>query len=137
MKNYYEILGVSKESSPDEIKKAYRKLSLKYHPDKNPDGEERFKEISEAYTILSNPEKKSLYDNGGMNQQHGFGDINPMDLFRQFIGGNQNPFQRTTTSRRKKGRELRIKLKISPEESYFGMEKTLKYERIFNSLEIG
>ena len=59
MKNYYEILGVSKEATAEEIKKSYRKLSLKYHPDKNPDGEEKFKEISEAYTILGDAEKRS------------------------------------------------------------------------------
>ena len=62
MKNYYEILGVSKEATAEEIKKSYRKLSLKYHPDKNPDGEDKFKEISEAYSILSDNEKRNKYD---------------------------------------------------------------------------
>ena len=63
MKNYYEILGVSKEATPEEIKKAYRKLSLKYHPDKNSSGEEKFKEIAEAYDVLSHTDKKAKYDN--------------------------------------------------------------------------
>ena len=60
MKNYYEILGVSKEATAAEIKKSYRKLSLKYHPDKNPEGEDKFKEISEAYAILGDEEKRKI-----------------------------------------------------------------------------
>ena len=88
MKNYYEILGVSKEATAEEIKKSYRKLSLKYHPDKNPDGEEKFKEISEAYTILGDTEKRSKYDNGGMNLEDLFGQGgSPFeDLFGNMFG---------------------------------------------------
>ena len=63
MKDYYGILGVDKNASPDEIKKAYRKLSKQFHPDVNPDGEEKFKEIAEAYDTLSSPDKKQKYDN--------------------------------------------------------------------------
>jgi len=63
MKDYYGILGVDKNASPDEIKKAYRKLSKQFHPDVNPEGAERFKEIAEAYDTLSNPDKKQKYDN--------------------------------------------------------------------------
>ena len=96
MKNYYEILGVSKDSSPEEIKKAYRKLSLQYHPDKNPSGEEKFKEISEAYSILSDADKKAQYDRGGTSFEDlfgGGGGASPFDIFEQmFGGGNRNPF---------------------------------------------
>ena len=93
MKDYYKILGVDKKADQNEIKKAYRKLAIKYHPDKNPEGEDRFKEIAEAYEVLSNETKRQQYDMGGMT---GLGDmqgvrINPHDIFRQFFGG-QDPF---------------------------------------------
>merc|ERR1711963_1222213 len=118
-KDYYTILGVSRAASDDEIKKAYRKLALKYHPDKNqsPGAEERFKEIGEAYDVLSDSRKKQIYDQcgeeglkgsmgGGPGQQQGsqgmpnFGDGNfsytyhgdPNATFRQFFG-NSNPFE--------------------------------------------
>ena len=79
-RDYYEILGVSKSSSADEIKKAYRKKAIKFHPDKNPDNkeaEEKFKEAAEAYEVLSNDEKKQRYDqfgHAGVDGQGGFGD---------------------------------------------------------------
>ncbi len=77
-RDYYEILGVSKGANADEIKKAYRKLALKYHPDKNPDdhtAEEKFKEAAEAYEVLSNPEKKERYDRFGHQGMSGNGGI--------------------------------------------------------------
>ena len=93
MKNYYEILGVSKDATAEEIKKSYRKLSLQYHPDKNPEGEEKFKEISEAYNILGDPEKKTQYDVGGSSFNDMFsGQGDPFDIFEKFFG-NQG-FQR-------------------------------------------
>ena len=131
MKNYYEILGVSKDSTAADIKKAYRKLSLQYHPDKNPNGEEKFKEISEAYSILSNADKKAQYDRGGSSFEdlfngHGGGD--PFDVFKQFFGGQtgHNPFQQRATRR---GGDLKVTLDLSLEESYFGLEKEISVNR--------
>uniref|UniRef100_A0AAY5EVV0 J domain-containing protein n=1 Tax=Electrophorus electricus TaxID=8005 RepID=A0AAY5EVV0_ELEEL len=110
MVEYYQILGVQKSASPDDIKKAYRKLALKWHPDKNPDNKEeaekKFKEISEAYEVLSDANKRSVYDrygkeglsgSGGGGHYHngdpfaGFTFRNPEDVFREFFGG-QDPF---------------------------------------------
>ena len=89
--DYYKVLGVSKSASASEIKKAYRKMAIKYHPDKNPGdkaAEERFKEAAEAYDVLSNPEKKSKYDQFGhqafQNGGAGFGEMNMDDIFSQF-----------------------------------------------------
>ena len=90
-RDYYEVLGVSKNADEAEIKKAYRKLALKYHPDKNPDdasAEEKFKEAAEAYEVLSNAEKKAQYDrfgHAGMGGASGFGGgMNMDDIFSQF-----------------------------------------------------
>ena len=89
MKDYYAILGVSKDASSEEIKKAYRNLSKKYHPDVNPDGGEKFKEIAEAYDVLSNPEKKQRFDNGGGDFLTG--GFNMDDFFKN-MGFNADPF---------------------------------------------
>ena len=129
MKNYYEILGVSKEATDAEIKKVYRKLSLKYHPDKNPQGEETFKEISEAYTILSDKNKRAKYDRGGdIRLEDLFGDSfnsgNPFDSFQSFFSG-----QRRSRRAQPKGKDLAITISVSIEEIYFSKEKHIKYKR--------
>ena len=93
MKDYYHILGVNKNANKNEIKKAYRKLAVRYHPDKNPGGEEKFKEVAEAYEVLSNETKRQQYDRGGISGLEGMQGvrINPHDIFRHFFNG-QDPF---------------------------------------------
>ena len=138
-RDYYEILGVGKSASAEEIKKAYRKIAIKYHPDKNPDdkaSEEKFKEAAEAYEVLSTPEKKQRYDqfgHAGMNGGRGYsgGGMNMEDIFSQFGdifgGGGGSPFDSFFgggggRSRGRKGSNLRIKLKLTLEEIANGVE---------------
>jgi curved DNA-binding protein CbpA len=91
-KDYYEVLGVNKDASDNEIRRAYKKLAVKWHPDKHPDNkkeaEEKFKEISEAYSVLSDPKKKSEYDNEGFSFEDfgGFDDFDPFSMFDSFFG---------------------------------------------------
>ena len=100
-RDYYEILGVKKDSADGEIKKAYRQMALKFHPDKNPgnkEAEEHFKEAAEAYEILSNPEKRQRYDqfgHKGVNGGGGQGGMNMEDIFSHFgdIFGDGSPFE--------------------------------------------
>ncbi|HMC01883.1 MAG TPA: molecular chaperone DnaJ [Flavobacteriaceae bacterium] len=146
-RDYYEILGISKSASPDEIKKAYRKMALKYHPDKNPDDKEaetKFKEAAEAYEVLSNADKKARYDQFGhqaFDGAGGFGGggMNMEDIFSQFgdifggafggggfsgFGGGFGGGQR-----RVKGSNLRIRVKLTLEEIANGVEKKVKVRR--------
>jgi len=147
-RDYYDILGVSKGSSAEEIKKAYRKLAIKYHPDKNPDdktAEDKFKEAAEAYEVLSNPEKKQRYDHyghAGVGGGYGGGGMNMEDIFSQFGdifgGGGGSPFdsffggggQQSRGGRRvAKGSNLRIKVKLNLEEIANGAEKKIKVNK--------
>ncbi len=135
--DYYEILEVSREASFEEIKKAYRKLALKYHPDRNPgdkEAEEKFKLINEAYQVLSDEEKRALYDRYGKagleNQgysgfsQSSFDDI--MDFFEQVFGGGfSGGFGRR--SEQKYPLDLAIEVEISFEEALFGTKKEIEY----------
>lgn len=145
-RDYYEVLGVSKEASADEIKKAYRKKALQYHPDRNPgnkEAEQRFKECNEAYEVLSNEEKKARYDqygfagvdpnfnpNAGAGFGGGFGGFGDAfsgfgDIFGDLFGG-----QRRTSSGPRRGENVGAVLELSFEEAAFGAEKEVAVQRI-------
>ncbi len=136
--DYYDVLGITKSSSKDEIKKAYRKLALKYHPDKTKGdkaSEEKFKEASEAYHVLSDDKRKANYDQfghaafQGSGSQGGFGNFDFSssfsDIFEDFFGD----FEVGGTSRRSsnRGNDLRYDLSITLEDSYKGLEKNVRY----------
>ena len=125
MANYYETLGVSKDSTQDEIKKAYRKLSIKYHPDKEGGDEGKFKTISEAYNTIGDKDKRTKYDNQG---QGGFGG-DPFDAFSQFFNNQGNRRRRQQQPARMRGKDLKINLTVTLEETYWGEEKELKYRK--------
>lgn len=141
-KDYYQILGVKKDANQDEIKKAFRKLALKYHPDANPDNKEeaekKFKEIGEAYSILSDPDKKARYDQYGTADTADFGagfdfrdfygegtsDFGSFsDIFESFFGGATHRTSRRDRAR--KGADLRYNMEITLEEAAFGAEKKI------------
>lgn len=133
MKNYYQILGLSKGASPDEIKKAYRTLSKQYHPDVNPDGEAQFKEIAEAYDVLTDPQKKQMFDSGvdpNSRNQFGGGGFD-VDEFLRNMGFGGDPFQNGGGSFRKKpsAPDKIITVEISPLDSYNSIKKEITYHR--------
>ena len=147
-RDYYEVLGVGKNATPEELKKAYRKLALQYHPDRNPgdkEAEEKFKEAAEAYDVLSNPDKKARYDQfgmAGMDGAYGQGGMDMNDIFSQFGsifgdlfgGGFRTGFMGFgggggASRRVLRGTNLRIKVKLTLEEIDRGCEKKIKVSK--------
>ena len=153
-RDYYEVLGVDKSASAEEIKKAYKKMAIKYHPDKNPgdkEAEEKFKEVAEAYSILSDADKKARYDQfghagvegAGPDFSGGFGNLNDIlnDLFGGAFGGGfgggfggfgggfggQRGGQRQ--QRVYRGRDIRVRVKLTLEEIAKGVEKEISIEK--------
>ena len=152
-RDYYEVLGVNKSATDDELKKAYRKLAKKYHPDANPDNkkeaEEKFKEVNEAYETLSDPQKRRMYDQFGTADPQGFGgaggpfgggnyysytssgfdgfsDFGDLgDIFSSFFGGGARTSSRQQTRGPRKGADLNLNLDITFEEAFLGVEKEI------------
>src|SRR5688572_22049823 len=139
-RDYYEVLGVDKNASEEEIKKAYRKLARKYHPDVNkaPDAEERFKEVKEAYDVLSDPQKKAQYDQfghadpgqaggggfGGFSGADDFGGFG--DIFDMFFGGGS---RRRDPNAPRQGADLQYNLTVEFKDAVFGTEANIEIPR--------
>ena len=138
-RNYYEVLGVAQDAGPDVIKKAYRKLARKYHPDVNheADAEERFKEVNEAYEVLSDREKRSIYDRYGEEGLQGMGGVNfggmrdPFDIFAEVFGdlGGFGGFGGRGRQGPRRGNDIRTRLTISFEEAVFGTDEEVEIRR--------
>ena len=145
-RDYYEVLGVDKSASDDEIKKAYRKIAIKYHPDRNPnnkEAEEKFKEAAEAYDVLRDPQKRQQYDQFGFNgPQGGFGGfgggagMNLDDIFSMFgdifggHGGGGFGFGGSAQPQMHQGSDLRIKVKLNLKEVANGVTKKFKVHKL-------
>lgn len=133
-KDYYQILGVDKSASKDEIKKAYRKIAMKFHPDKNPDNkeaEEKFKQASEAYEILSDDEKRNRFDRFGSVDSNfqGGSSFNMDDIFSQFGDIFGSFTNRGGHKRQRRGKDLRVTVKVDLNDIIFGTTKKIKYQR--------
>lgn len=136
MADYYKILGVAKDASEAEIKKAYRKLARQLHPDvAGPDGAEKFKEVTVAYEVLSNKEKRQMYDLGGEDALHGggagfngagFGGFE--DIFSSFFGGATTGGARGPASRSRRGGDIVARLQITLKEAVFGVKKKIRVD---------
>ena len=148
-RDYYEVLGVSKSATPEELKKAYRKLALQYHPDRNPgdkEAEEKFKEAAEAYEVLSNPEKRQRYDQFGFAGMSGAGGYSGQgmsmdDIFSQFgdlfadfglgsfFSGGFGGGSRSGSTVRQRGSNIRVKVKLSLQDIEKGVKKKIKVNK--------
>ncbi len=134
-RDYYEVLGVEKSASADEIKKAYRKVAMKYHPDKNPgdkEAEDKFKEAAEAYEVLSDANKKAGGGTGGMRMEDifsNFGDVFGDDIFGSFFGGGQRQGGGGGRRRGSRGSNLRVKIKMNFAEIAHGANKKIKVKK--------
>src|SRR4029078_11630946 len=149
-RDYYEVLGIERNAAGEEIKRAYRKLAVKFHPDKNPDdphAEEKFKELGEAYDVLMDPDKRAAYDRFGhaafTQGGAGFGGggfHDPFERFREVFGGGGiggGIFETffgggpgTRTDDRRRGSDLRYDMEIKLEEAAFGAEKTIEIDKL-------
>ena len=144
-RDYYEVLGVTRTASGEEIKRAYRKLAVRFHPDKNPDdahAEEKFKELGEAYDVLMDADKRSAYDRfghaafaQGAGARGGFHD--PFDIFREVFGGGGGIFETffggvggMPGEDRQRGSDLRYDMQITLEEAAFGVEKEIEVRKL-------
>ena len=148
-RDYYEVLGLSKGASDDEIKRAYRQLAKKYHPDMNPgnaEAEAKFKEINEAYGVLSDAEKKTRYDQygfdgidpnlgGGFGDFGGFGGMDFGDIFSSFFGGGASSASRRNAPMQ--GDDIMYRITISFEEAAFGVKRDISYNRVEKCPECG
>jgi len=143
-RDYYEVLGVTKESDENTIKKAYRQLAKKYHPDMNPgdaEAEAKFKEVNEAYDVLSDPDKKAKYDQyghaafdpssgmggGGFGGFGDFGGFDINDIFSSFFGGGGGTSRRNGPIR---GDSITVRLTLTFEEAVFGCKKEITYQKV-------
>jgi molecular chaperone DnaJ len=147
-RDYYEVLGIGRNATDEEVKRAYRKLAVKFHPDKNPDdphAEEKFKELGEAYDVLMDPDKRAAYDRfghaafaqGGAGFGRGFHD--PFDIFREVFGGGEfggGIFETffggggTRTEDQRRGSDLRFDMQIKLEEAAFGADKEIEIAKL-------